>query len=97
MKLLRYGPAGQEKPGLLDADGGIRDLAGVIADLTCDALSPASLAKIAAIDPASLPKVAGSPRHNESVAAARLRVTGYQPISLHSPRVTGAPSAAAKS
>ena len=48
MKLLRYGPAGQEKPGLLDSDGGIRDLSGVIADLTGDALSPASLAKIAA-------------------------------------------------
>ncbi|NMJ40332.1 fumarylacetoacetate hydrolase family protein [Roseomonas sp. JC162] len=62
MKLLRYGPAGQEKPGLLDADGAIRDLSGVIPDLSGDALSPAVLAKIAALDPTSLPKVSGNPR-----------------------------------
>ncbi len=62
MKLLRYGPPGKEKPGLLDAGGVIRDLSGVIPDLAGDALSPAVLAKIAALDPASLPKVAGTPR-----------------------------------
>ena len=62
MKLLRYGPSGKEMPGLLDAGGAIRDLSGVIPDLAGDALSPAVLAKIAAIDPASLPKVAGTPR-----------------------------------
>ena len=62
MKLLRYGPAGQEKPGMLDAEGAIRDLSGVIPDLAGDALSPGVLAKIAALDPASLPKVAGNPR-----------------------------------
>jgi len=62
MKLLRYGPAGQEKPGILDAAGAIRDLSGVIPDITGDVLSPAALAKIAALDVNSLPKVAGSPR-----------------------------------
>jgi len=62
MKLLRYGPSGQEKPGILDASGAIRDLSGVIPDITGDVLSPAALAKIAAVDVNSLPKVAGNPR-----------------------------------
>jgi len=62
MKLLRYGPAGEEKPGILDAEGAIRDLSGVIPDITGAVLSPESLAKIAAVDTASLPKVPGSPR-----------------------------------
>ncbi len=62
MKLLRYGPAGQEKPGVLDAAGAIRDLSGVVPDITGDVLSPAALAKIAAVDVNSLPKVAGNPR-----------------------------------
>ena len=62
MKLLRYGPDGQEKPGMLDASGTIRDLSGVIPDLAGDALSAAGLAKLAALDPASLPAVPGNPR-----------------------------------
>jgi ureidoglycolate lyase len=62
MKLLRYGPAGQEKPGILDAAGAIRDLSGLVPDITGDVLSPAALAKIAAVDVNSLPKVAGNPR-----------------------------------
>ena len=62
MKLLRYGPAGQENPGILDAAGAIRDLSGVVPDITGDVLSPAALAKIAAVDVNSLPKVAGNPR-----------------------------------
>jgi len=62
MKLLRYGPPGKEKPGLLDASGAIRDLSGVVADINGDALSPASLRKLAKIDPASLPKVSGRKR-----------------------------------
>ena len=57
MKLLRYGPVGQEKPGLLH-DGGVRDLSGHIDDLSGDALSDATLAKLRAIDPANLPIVA---------------------------------------
>jgi len=62
MKLLRYGPAGQEKPGILDAAGAIRDLSAIVPDITGDVLSPAALAKIAAVDVNSLPKVAGNPR-----------------------------------
>jgi 2-keto-4-pentenoate hydratase/2-oxohepta-3-ene-1,7-dioic acid hydratase in catechol pathway len=62
MKLLRYGPAGVEKPGVLDADGAIRDLSGAVADISGDALLPDSIEKLKAIDPASLPKVDGSPR-----------------------------------
>jgi 2-keto-4-pentenoate hydratase/2-oxohepta-3-ene-1,7-dioic acid hydratase in catechol pathway len=62
MKLLRYGPAGSEKPGLLDQDGKIRDLSGVIADLTPETISKETFDKIAALDPASLPEVSGDPR-----------------------------------
>lgn len=62
MKLVRYGTVGQEKPGLLDRSGRIRDLSALVKDIDGDALSPAGLAKIAAIDPASLPLVDGDPR-----------------------------------
>ncbi len=62
MKLLRVGAHGVEKPALLDASGTLRDLSGVIHDIDADALSPASLAKLAALDPASLPAVEGRPR-----------------------------------
>jgi len=71
MKLLRYGPAGQEKPGILDAAGAIRDLSGVIPDITGDVLSPAALAKIAALDVNSLPKVAGNPRIGSPVTGMK--------------------------
>lgn len=57
MKLLRHGDAGQEKPGLLDADGTIRDLSGHVADITGAVLDPASLERLRGIDPASLPAV----------------------------------------
>jgi len=62
MKLLRYGPKGQEKPGLVDAEGNIRDLSTHVDDLAGDALSDASLARLRAIDPATLPLVRGEPR-----------------------------------
>ena len=62
MKLLRYGPAGQEKPGLLDPDGKIRDLAGAVRDIDGEALAPASLDRLRRLDPATLPLVSGSPR-----------------------------------
>ena len=55
MKLLRVGAPGQEKPAILDADGKARDLSSVVGDIAGDALLPDSLAKIAAIDPATLP------------------------------------------
>ena len=62
MKLLRYGEKGKEKPGLVDKSGQIRDLSAHIADLAGDAFSPASLSKIAALDPEKLPAVSGKPR-----------------------------------
>jgi 2-keto-4-pentenoate hydratase/2-oxohepta-3-ene-1,7-dioic acid hydratase in catechol pathway len=62
MKLLRYGPAGREKPGLLDRDGRMRDLSGAVRDIEGEALAPASLERLRRLDPASLPVVPGSPR-----------------------------------
>jgi 2-keto-4-pentenoate hydratase/2-oxohepta-3-ene-1,7-dioic acid hydratase in catechol pathway len=67
MKLLRYGPFGQERPGVLDADGHIRDLSSVISDITPGELSPATLAELNAIDPVSLPLVEGEPRYGVPV------------------------------
>ncbi|MCE8015014.1 fumarylacetoacetate hydrolase family protein [Halomonas sp. MCCC 1A17488] len=62
MKLLRFGPRGHEKPGLLDADGVIRDLSAHIDDLHGHRLGRSSLAELAAIDPARLPEVAADTR-----------------------------------
>jgi len=62
MKLLRWGPKGAEKPGMLDAAGALRDLSGVVADITPELLSPAGLARLAAVNAEALPKVEGSPR-----------------------------------
>ena len=62
MKLLRYGPAGREQPGMLDAHGIIRSLCGHVGDIGPEEISPAGLRRLAAIDPASLPPVPGSPR-----------------------------------
>jgi len=62
MKLVRYGEIGKEKPGLVDKSGQLRDLSAHLQDFVGDAFSPASLAKIAGLDPAKLPAVGGSPR-----------------------------------
>src|SRR6202048_3953777 len=62
MKLVRYGAIGQEKPGLIDKSGQLRDLSEHVKDLNGEAYSPASLAKLAALDPAKLPAVSGTPR-----------------------------------
>ncbi len=71
MKLLRYGPKGAEKPGMLDASGRIRDLSGVIRDVDAFGISPAALAMLAGLDPATLPLVEGSPRLGPCVAGTR--------------------------
>ena len=68
MKLLRYGPVGAEKPAMLDANGDIRCLGGVVRDIDGFSLSAASLAMLAGIDPTTLPKVEGSPRLGSCVA-----------------------------
>ncbi len=62
MKLLRYGLRGAERPGILDANGQIRDLSGRIGDIAGDNLTPGGLQAIADIDVDTLPPVVGSPR-----------------------------------
>ncbi len=68
MKLVRYGEPGSERPGMIDADGAIRDLSAHVGDIAGATLSPASLAGLAKIDPASLPLVPGNPRFGPCVA-----------------------------
>jgi len=62
MKLVRYGATGQEKPGMIDADGTLRDLSAHVADITGTTLGDDSIAKLRALDPATLPAVEGNPR-----------------------------------
>jgi 2-keto-4-pentenoate hydratase/2-oxohepta-3-ene-1,7-dioic acid hydratase in catechol pathway len=68
MKLLRYGPQGREKPGLVDSRGDIRDLSAIVSDLSGDALHPDSIDRLRRLDPASLPRVDGGPRLGPCVA-----------------------------
>ena len=68
MKLLRYGPEGQEKPGLLDSSNTLRDLSGVLSDIEGAQLGDAALARLRAIDPSTLPAVPGQPRIGPCVA-----------------------------
>ena len=63
MKLVRYGKPGKEKPGMIDADGKLRDLSGVLPGIGPDQLSPKSLAKLAKVKTAKLPVVRGNPRY----------------------------------
>ena len=69
MRLLRYGERGQEKPGMLDAEGRLRDLSGIISDLAGNALLPQSLDRLRGLDPSSLPPVDGAPRIGPCVGA----------------------------
>ncbi len=62
MKLVRYGPRGREKPGLIAPDGTLRDLSGHVTDIGWNELSAAGQKRLRALDPASLPTVAGKPR-----------------------------------
>jgi 2-keto-4-pentenoate hydratase/2-oxohepta-3-ene-1,7-dioic acid hydratase in catechol pathway len=68
MKLVRYGPPGKEKPGLIDADGKLRDLSKKVKDIDGAALAPAELARLAKLDPKKLPLVKGRPRLGPCVA-----------------------------
>ena len=68
MKLLRYGAAGKEKPGMLDKDGRIRDLSAVVDDITGEAIGPKGLARLKKIKPESLPLVRGKPRIGACIA-----------------------------
>lgn len=71
MKLLRFGPRGKEKPGLLDADGKIRDLSGIIDDLTPENLTPKMLARLAKLNTSKLPLVKGRKRIGTPVSGIR--------------------------
>jgi len=71
MKLLRYGPWGQEKPGVVDRDHRLRDLSGVLPDLTPEQLSADGLRRLAQLDAAALPLVSGQPRLGVPVAGIR--------------------------
>jgi 2-keto-4-pentenoate hydratase/2-oxohepta-3-ene-1,7-dioic acid hydratase in catechol pathway len=62
MKLVRYGATGQEKPGMIDADGTLRDLSAHVADITGATLGDDSIAKLRAVDPSTMPTVDGNPR-----------------------------------
>jgi 2-keto-4-pentenoate hydratase/2-oxohepta-3-ene-1,7-dioic acid hydratase in catechol pathway len=68
MKLVRYGEPGSERPGLIDTDGAVRDLSAHVGDIAGAALSPDGLARLARLDPRSLPLVPGSPRFGPCVA-----------------------------
>lgn len=68
MKLCRYGPKGQEKPGVIDADGRIRDLSSIVGDITADTVRLSQLAKLKDNDLNALPVVEGQPRYGVPVA-----------------------------
>jgi len=67
MKLLRFGPAGHEKPGVIDANGQIRDLSGVVADIDGDTLSDEALGRLRSLDPKALPLAPEGVRHGACV------------------------------
>ncbi|MBL8485606.1 MAG: fumarylacetoacetate hydrolase family protein [Rhodocyclaceae bacterium] len=62
MKLVRFGPRGREKPGIIDPSGALRDLSGVVGGIGWEEISPAGLRRLARLDPGALPKVRGRPR-----------------------------------
>jgi 2-keto-4-pentenoate hydratase/2-oxohepta-3-ene-1,7-dioic acid hydratase in catechol pathway len=69
MKLVRYGPPGKEKPGLIDHEGKLRDLSRKVKDIDAATLAPGELAKLRKLDPKKLPLVNGRPRLGPCVAA----------------------------
>lgn len=71
MKLVRYGTRGAEKPGVLDRSGKLRDLSGIVPDISGATLSPTSIEKLRAIDPTKLPEVAGKVRYGAPVGDVR--------------------------
>ena len=83
MKLLRYGPKGCEKPGLLDHDNRVRDLSGVIADIAGDALLPEGLERLHGLDPTSLPLVEGRPQQSLRLGPCVGHVGKFMAIGLN--------------
>ena len=70
MKIVRYGQPHQEKPGILDSDGNIHDLSGIVPEIAGQTLSPATLASLKSIELAKLPNVSGAPRFGPCVGRA---------------------------
>jgi 2,4-diketo-3-deoxy-L-fuconate hydrolase len=83
VKLLRHGPKGQERPGLLDAQGRVRDLSAVVSDIAGDVLTPEGLQRIAGLDVESLPVVPGSAQHDLRLGPCVGRVGKFICIGLN--------------
>lgn len=83
MKLLRYGPTGQERPGLLDADGRVRDLSALVDDIAGDVITPAGLERLRGIDTSTLPLVEGTPQQDLRVGPCVGRVGKFICIGLN--------------
>jgi len=83
MKLLRYGPKGKERPGLLDAEGRVRDLSGVIDDIAGDVLLPEGIARLRGLDVAALPLAAGMPQQDLRLGPCVGRVGKFMAIGLN--------------
>lgn len=83
MKLLRYGAPGAEKPGLLDASGRVRDLSGVVPDISGDTLRPAGLKALHALDPETLPLVDGTSQDDLRLGACVGNIGKYVCIGLN--------------
>ncbi|MFO1139249.1 MAG: fumarylacetoacetate hydrolase family protein [Paracoccus sp. (in: a-proteobacteria)] len=83
MKLLRYGPAGAEKPGLLDEQGRVRDLSEHVGDIAGDVLTPAGLARLAALDSDDLPLIEGTPQAGLRLGACVGNVRKFVAIGLN--------------
>ena len=83
MKLLRYGPPGQERPGLLDADGRVRDLSAFVDDIAGEAITPAGLERLRGVDVHTLPLVEGTPQQDLRVGPCVGRVGKFICIGLN--------------
>ncbi|MEY4761656.1 MAG: hypothetical protein RLZZ200_1512 [Pseudomonadota bacterium] len=90
MKLVRFGAAGMEKPGLVDGEGQLRDLSGIVRDVDGSVLGRESLARLRALDPRSLPLVPGTPRFGSAVAGVGKFIAIGLNYSDHA-RETGSP------
>ena len=83
MKLLRYGPKGHERPGLLDSEGRVRDLSGLVSDIAAEVLTPEGLARLARLDIEALPIVPGVPQQDFRLGPCVARVGKFICIGLN--------------
>jgi 2,4-diketo-3-deoxy-L-fuconate hydrolase len=83
MKLVRWGTTGREAPGLIDGDGRVRDLTGIVPDIAGEALTPETIARLKALDPSSLPVVPGTPQKDLRLGPCVGRVGKFICIGLN--------------